>query len=238
MKMTLNDTSPLNGQYQASLTADDDKQEVLDSGLPAMKDDEKKVSYIPVAVFFIVPLLIGTGIAYAIYSKERSTFDKRIQVLAANDMHWGALAVVVLGRTLSFLNTYPMVFKSQIMRFSSGNLRSNPFIFKAIGKNAKDNAIVFNEDGAIGAYNRANRSLQHLTETFGVLVAGLAVACQVFPFPVFVAVCVFGLARIMHQVGYTLGFGYHALGFWVAFFALATIEGLLFLIALKGFTAE
>ncbi|CAK4683981.1 unnamed protein product [Aphanomyces euteiches] len=219
-----------------STMGSDNGTKVSDSGLPAMTDAEKKKNTLPIVVAFtMVPLAIGTVIAYGVYMwGARATFEKRIQAFVANDLHWAGLAVVVLGRTITFVNGYPTVFKSQIMRADSGNLRSNPFIYKMIGKDAKDNAVVFNDEGAIGAYNRANRSLHHMIENYGALVAGLALASQVFAFPVFVAVCIFSVGRILHQVGYTSGYGGHGLGFGVSMFAIATIEGFLLFIGLKG----
>ncbi|KAG9398937.1 hypothetical protein AC1031_014019 [Aphanomyces cochlioides] len=214
----------------------DNGTKVTDSGLPTMTDAEKKKNSLPILLLCTpLPLAIGTAIAYVVYMLGvQATFEKRMQPFVENDMHWAALALVVLGNTITFVNGYPLMYKNQIMRGNSGNLRSNPYIYKAIGKDAKDNAIVFNDEGAVGAYNRANRSLHHMIENYGMLVAGLALASQVFAVPVFVIVCVFSVGRILHQVGYTSGYGGHALGYILSMFAVATIQGFLLLIGLKG----
>ncbi|KAF0699054.1 Aste57867_10368 [Aphanomyces stellatus] len=213
----------------------DNGAKLHDSGLPVMTDAEKKPSYTGLVGFTLVPLALGTAIAFAVYTfGPTATYDARIKTLLANDLHWACLAMVVLGRTVAFVNTYPLVHKSQIMRGNSGNLRSNPFIYKAIGKDAKENAIVFNEEGHVGAYNRANRSLHHMIENYGVVVAGLFLASTVFAFPAFVLVCVFAVGRIVHQVGYTTGYGGHGGGFALALLATITLEGLLAFLGLKG----
>ncbi|CAK4084688.1 unnamed protein product [Aphanomyces euteiches] len=215
----------------------DNGTKVTDSGLPTLTDAEKtKNNSLPILLLcWPLPLAIGTAIASVVYMLgETATVEKRMQPFVENDLHWAALALVVLGNTITFVNGYPLMYKNQVMRRNLNNLRSNPSIYKAIGKYAIDNAIVLNDEGAIGAYNRANRSLHHMIENNGMLVAGLALASQVFAVPVFVTVCVFGVGRILHQVGYTSGYGGHSLGYILSMAAVATIQGFLFLIGLKG----
>ncbi|OQR94601.1 hypothetical protein ACHHYP_01095 [Achlya hypogyna] len=206
-----------------------------DNGLPVMSDAEKVPKFGGVLLFTFVPLAIGLVVAFLIYSfGATATYNKRIVAVVGDDLHWACAAVVVLGRVVSFVNLYPTVHKSQIMKRDSGNLRANMFIYKAIGKDAAPNAVVLDDAGAVGAYNRANRSLHHMIENYASLVAGLFLASHVFPFPVFVCVCVFGVGRVMHQIGYTTGYGGHGAGFGLSLFAQVTLEGLLALVFLKG----
>jgi len=79
------------------------------------------------------------------------------------------------------------------------NMRSNPFIYTTVGGSKE--TVLFQNDGVIGSYNRANRSLAHMIENFGAVLAGLMLAGSCFPFPTFVCACAFGVGRIMHQVG-------------------------------------
>lgn len=58
------------------------------------------------------------------------------------------------------------------------------------------------EEGDVGAYNRANRSLHHFVENASALVAGFALSSFVFPLPTFVLVSVYSLGRVLHQNGY------------------------------------
>ncbi|ETW09780.1 hypothetical protein H310_00261 [Aphanomyces invadans] len=212
------------------------KTATLDSGLPALTEAEKKSSYGALFGGVLIPLAVGTGIAFAVYTfGPKAAYDKRIKVVLGNELHWVALAIVLLGRTVAIVNMYPAtILKGQIMRRNSGNLRSNPFIYKAIGKDAKENAVVFIDDGEVGAYNRANRSLHHMIENYGSLVAGLLLAGNVFAFPVFVATALFAVGRIVHQVGYTTGYGSHGLGFVLSLIAIVTVEGMLLIVGLKG----
>ena len=82
--------------------------------------------------------------------------------------------------------------------------------------------MLFENDGLMGKYNRANRSLTHMIENFASVLAGLVLSGSVFPFPTFVCTCVFGVGRILHQVGYSSGYGNHGLGFMFAMLATLT----------------
>lgn len=179
--------------------------------------------------FILIPLAIGTGLALVIYryAGGDATYEAKFEDIANNDLHWTYLAVVVFGRTISYLNFYPMAWKSGM----KGNTRANPFFYKTDG----GELVVLETEGDIGRYNRANRSVHHMIENFGAFLAGMVLAGQVFPFPVFCLVCLFCLGRILHQSGYTSGYGSHGVGFLFSIvLAGSTMEGLCFLIYLKA----
>jgi hypothetical protein len=122
------------------------------------------------------------------------------------------------------------------MRRKSGNLRANPTIFKMIGENAPLEAIVLEDEGDLGKYNRANRSLNHFVENGLSLPISLLLNSITFPFPTFVTICFFAVGRVLHQSGYVNGYGKHGAGFLFASVATETLNGLLLLIVLKGFS--
>jgi hypothetical protein len=70
------------------------------------------------------------------------------QVKAA-ETHWVYAALVVFGRMIAWINIYPAVYKGKIMLSNSGNIRSNPFIYKQIGDHAVGNVIIFDEEGDV-----------------------------------------------------------------------------------------
>merc|ERR1712054_366192 len=104
------------------------------------------------------------------------------------------------------------------------NMRSNPFIYKSVS-GSKD-TVLYENEGVVGKYNRANRSLTHMIENFGSVLAGLLLVGSAFPFATFVCACFFALGRVMHQVGYSGGYGKHGLGFMVSGVSQLTLEGL------------
>ncbi|EQC35204.1 hypothetical protein SDRG_07433 [Saprolegnia diclina VS20] len=204
------------------------------NGLPVMR--VAKPQLFVTAILVIVPALMGLCIAYfGVYARgPLATYEARIAALVATDLHWACAAVVVFGRLVAFANGYPMAHKGRIVLPFSGNLRVNPFYYKAVGKDAPENLIGLVEDGAVGAYNRANRSLHHMIENNGAVLASIFLGARVFPYEVFVTIATYGLGRVLHQVGYTWGFGGHAIGFYIATLAGNTLEALHLIIALKA----
>ena len=80
----------------------------------------------------LIPL-IGVGISWAIYSSHSKYYDSRFATIKLWDMQWAYLAAFFFTRLVSFLNAYPMLYKSRIMRGSDGNLRANMFIYQVSG---------------------------------------------------------------------------------------------------------
>merc|ERR1712070_492653 len=66
----------------------------------------------------------------------------------------------------------PMVWKSKVFRRKSGTLRANLYVFKSATK-PDDPAIVLEDKGDVGAYNRANRSLHHFSEYVAATIVTL-----------------------------------------------------------------
>ena len=159
--------------------------------------------------------------------------------MASYDLGYLFLAVAIFGKAVWFVNNFPMVFKAKVMGGESQNLRANMYVYKQIGSGAGVGAVVLEEEGDVGVYNRANRSMHHMVENMAPLVMSVPLAGFVFPYPTFVATCVFSVGRVMHMVGYTSKYGKHALGFVLATFATEALVGMCALTGLKalGFMA-
>ncbi|KAK3275399.1 hypothetical protein CYMTET_16470 [Cymbomonas tetramitiformis] len=204
-------------------------------GLPAMdvaERDSNEAKGRKMFMFIMVaPVALGLGLGSAIYNfGDTSAYDKKISLVVAYDLQFAYLAAFVFCRLVSFLNMYPMIAKSRVMRGKSGNLRANMYLYREYGSGK----IVTLDDGEeTGRYNRANRSLHHFTENMGGFLVGMVLAGFCFPFPVFVMTCTFAIGRIMHQIGYSnKGYGGHGAGFGIATLSTAGVEGLILLTAL------
>lgn len=205
------------------------------SGLPIVGEQDKKVNLLPIVVMMLLPLAVGIGLAYGIYFISKADYDPRLEAIAADSgKFWLYLAPVIFGRTSTFINMYPAVrWKSQLGL--QGNIRANMYIFKQIGDSAPANAVVLETEGDVGSYNRANRSLHHMVENFGLLLMATYMCGQVFPVAVLILVALFCVGRIVHQIGYTKGYGGHGMGFLLSnMIALPLIEGLCFVIFLQS----
>ena len=183
---------------------------------------------------FVVPFLltpvvfsaIGGAIAWYIYTHGNTTlYDRNILRLSETEQGWTYLAAAVFNLVVYWVNNYPMLYKSMVMRFSSGNLRANMQIYKQYSQQPDAGYVLLETQGPVGAYNRANRSLAHFVEN-SIPMALFVVLCgAVFPFPTLIATCVFGGGRVLHQVGYaTIGYGAHTPGFTIAVTAQFTLQ--------------
>lgn len=183
--------------------------------------------------------LIGVAMAFAIFKfGATATYSAKMAAAAVDGQHWAFAAVAVVAFTIRFVNFFPMTYKEKVMKGAlrdeiGANMRSNPFIYKGVG--AGKETVLFVNEGVAGKYNRANRSLTHMIENFGSVLAGMTLAGSVFPFPTFVCACAFAAGRVMHQVGYSGGYGKHGGGFMIAMLGTLVLEGLVILVALAGF---
>jgi hypothetical protein len=178
-------------------------------------------------------LAVGFGLANGciavVGNSQKETYDSKIQAIKATDLQWLYLALVILGRTIGLLNFVPMGYKSGM----TGNIRSNPFFFETVDDDKKT-MVLFKQDGAHGMYNRANRSVQHMIENTGGFFAAIGPVGYVFPKQTCALVVVFCSARILHQRGYSSGYGGQAAGFILSTLPSITMEGLALTVFLKG----
>merc|ERR1712094_59122 len=108
---------------------------------------------------------------------------------------------------------YPaLAWKTQIMG-AHKNLRANPFFYQV---NSDLPVVMLVEEGDVGKYNRANRSLNHFVENSLQLVLNFIFASYVFAKPSFILMILFAIGRVMHMRGYTNGYGSHGPGFMIA----------------------
>merc|ERR1719310_1517042 len=99
------------------------------------------------------------------------------------------------------------------MRPNSGNVRANMFIYKIAGEGNMKNAVIYNEDGDIGSYNRANRSVGHFLENSTPILLSIILCGFVYAMPTMVLAILFCLGRMLHQIGYSIkGYGGHGIG--------------------------
>lgn len=198
------------------------------------------------ALVLIIPSFVGLALAkFVVLSPTFNSSDLlasyAVNVAALSpDKGYLLLAVLLLSKTMTFLNMYPAIYwKPQVMPQNAGNLRANMQIFKIIGSDAPKNAcVVLETEGALGAYNRANRSLTHMVENSLSFLAGIAVCGMLYPFAVFVLTSGWCIGRVMHQVGYSVGYGSHAAGAAISSMASLVLEGLLLFTAIAKLTGK
>mmetsp|Transcript_99187 Transcript_99187/g.265260 ORF Transcript_99187/g.265260 Transcript_99187/m.265260 type:complete len:243 (+) Transcript_99187:103-831(+) len=216
------------------------KRGVGADGLTAMTEEEResnRCTAIGFIVFaLIIPRVIAFFIAWAIgHFGARASYLARIAGFSAAEAGYVFAAAVVFSVLVHFLNVFPLVYKSQIIGRSSGNLQANMQIFKVLSPQAPLPYVALEDEGTVGEYNRANRSLFNFKESCPSFVVNLLLAGMVFPLPTMIIVCIFALGRIVHQVGYAEGgHGLHVPGFGFAFFSALVLEALVLISAISA----
>ena len=119
--------------------------------------------------------------------------------------------------------------------YGAGNLRANPFIYKMATQAEDEGSIItLDVDGAIGSYNRGNRSLHHFLENSLPFVVSLPIVGFIFPFATFILIVIFCIGRIAHQNGYANGgWGGHVIGFMISNIVQSVVMGLLIVVYMK-----
>ena len=111
------------------------------------------------------------------------------------------------------------------------------FIFRVAAENPEESsAIIMHEEGDIGRYNRANRSIHSFLDWVTATVCVLPFTFFVYPLPSFLCLTLFCLGRLIYQVGYSNGgFGSHVVGFGISKLGEIALWGLIVMITYYGF---
>lgn len=224
-----------------------------DDGLPEMDEDTREESSSKMCkmmpAFMLVPRLFGAGVAYLIYTYgSTASYDARIAYFTTvspstvGDPNYGFLflGVFIFSLMVNWVNSWPMIAKAAVMPGNAGNVRANMQIFKVNYPEKFGTSlpyVVLEEEGYVGEYNRANRSLTHFVENVPCFLLNLVFAGFVFPFPTMVCIVIYSIGRMAHQIGYSMkGYGGHGLGFALAMFANVVLEMLVLGAAIKSLT--
>ena len=203
----------------------------LKSAAPDSTANPSEPAYVKLTAILLATLGVFTGLAYGSLFLDsdmaKEIREKKLKLVEAMDLKWCYLALVVLGRTVALVNFVPIGYKNGL----KGNIRSNPFFFQTTGDTTQPKQMVlYREDDFHGKYNRANRSVHHMVETSGAFFAAVGPVGWLFPRQTFGAVLLFCAGRILHQKGYTQGYGQHGLGFVLSLLGTLLVEGLALLV--------
>merc|ERR1719469_1263821 len=175
-----------------------------------------------------VGLTVGVLIALGIYNfgtKER--YDQRIDVLRSNDVGWLYLSAFIL--RLGFL----------AIGINLGNARKaskvglpNQQVYKVYTPSGAPQLgyVLMEEEGEIGAFNRAQRAFQVYLENAPQNFLYFVLAAFVFPFPCFVLTSLYAFFRAWAAVGYTSSTAGRGKGSMFGGFAALTAEGMVLIV--------
>ena len=117
--------------------------------------------------------------------------------LKAFDGQWAILALIVFNFTVIYLNTHQWLYYESI-NFED-NLIGNIYWYKlATEKAGEGTAVLLDQDGDIGSYNRANRSLHHMIENCLPTILALPILFYIYPIVTITYFVIYCIARLLH----------------------------------------
>ena len=121
-----------------------------------------------------------------------------------------------------------------------GNIRANMYIYKMAAENSSESAIVLEDKGDVGKYNRANRTLHHFLENSIPFVMQLIINSMVYPIHTFIFGACYLLGRVVYTMGYSgdKGFDGRMPGYLLQLLSGVVMVGFTVIIAFKGFCLD
>lgn len=171
-------------------------------GIPLKSDHPAIAMGIPVWLFYLVfnSLFTAIGLAtavFAIFPREPAS-AKVIATLAAHNYGF-----IYLGAWVLKLGAICQGIFLGTMRSESKVIVPDQHVYKVQGaEGSKLGYVLMETDGAHGAFNRAQRSVQNYNENFPLFVLMFLLAGCVCPFSTFVCTCIFAAGRVLNSIGY------------------------------------
>lgn len=179
---------------------------------------------IPLVVLFLTPVL-SVALTFPIMAlHHKPSLELSCQVIAKYRLGYVYLAAFLFATLTGWLNLYPIVHKEKLKL--KGNIRANMQIFKVLSADDNGKVVVLEEEGPVGEYNRANRSLFHFIENMPSFLVCMFPAGFFMPEVTLCLTILYVTGRVLHQRGYVQGYGSHALGFGMAMLADILVRGI------------
>lgn len=217
-------------------------------GLPEMTKEairaEARTARLRVTCLMLAPRLVGLLFALLVYRLgDTESYDAQVAFInGLSGVRWGYLylTVVIFSLLTSWLNLAPIIYKAKFLSTSASELCANTYILKVNGppNTHRWPYVVVEEDGPVGRYNRANRSLHQFVEWGAAVALTLPFAGSIFPLCTLALTATFTAGRMWHQCGYSTNeYGSHSGGFGIILLSTALLEMLVLFSALKIFGA-
>lgn len=177
--------------------------------------------------------VIGFAIAYfsSYYTEAKvAAADAKISVLSEYDLGW-----LYLGLFLVKVLQLPIGINLGSARKASKVGVPDQHVYKVMGaEGSKLGYVLMENDGDLGAFNRAQRALQNYHEQFPTTIVQYVAASWVWPFESFVCIVIWALSSYASSVGYTNDADGRMGGRIPAFFASTALQGMVLIAAYKA----
>ena len=207
------------------------------NGIPLKSSYDRMPLPVPVmyCIVTLVALALGQICAYPLYSYDVK-YEAKINLLAAHGLGWIYIGLVVLfrGCTLGIGSVLGSARKEAKVNVPDQQVYS---VYTKPGQ-PKLGYVLMEKDGALGRFNRAQRSLQNYVESAAFVVALFVLSGFVFPFQTFCIGCFFAVARIVSAIGYTHSPDGRMAGNILGMLAMGVMEALVLVAGVKAIARE
>lgn len=180
--------------------------------------------FFPVIQFvFTLPGLIGASVAFSGVAGKSSVVEKVEDVAKLSA---GPLFLAIMLVKLSLAVALGSLGNA---RRASGVNVPDQHVYKVVGGSAAGSLVLMDEDGAFGAFNRAQRGVQNIYEQTFPFALEVLLSAYVFPWTTAVLLSIFALCRSYGAVLYTRDRMARMKGNMPAGVASGTISGLVFM---------
>eukprot|EP00404_Azadinium_spinosum_P060328 CAMPEP_0180709114 /NCGR_PEP_ID=MMETSP1038_2-20121128/9600_1 /TAXON_ID=632150 /ORGANISM="Azadinium spinosum, Strain 3D9" /LENGTH=212 /DNA_ID=CAMNT_0022741159 /DNA_START=71 /DNA_END=710 /DNA_ORIENTATION=- len=210
----------------------DKADEVDGTGIPLKSSYDSMPLPIPLLYpTFNAVMMILSQVAAFFIGAHSSKYDSKIGLLASLGLGWIYIGSVILkaGQTIGIGVVLGQARKEAKVSVPDQHVYS---VYTKPGA-PKMGYVLMAKDGALGRFNRAQRSLQNYVESLPWLVAYYLLAGFVYPFPTFVLGLLYRLRDRLHGVGQRAMAGNMS-----GMLLLGIIEALVLVAGVKAILAE
>eukprot|EP01065_Artemidia_motanka_P036791 TRINITY_DN44822_c0_g1_i1.p1 TRINITY_DN44822_c0_g1~~TRINITY_DN44822_c0_g1_i1.p1 ORF type:complete len:214 (+),score=61.74 TRINITY_DN44822_c0_g1_i1:66-707(+) len=191
----------------------------------------EKMPPIPVlySLMTAVYALIGQGVAHFAWGRANSKAGERLAFLADHDLGWLHVSIVLLRMCF-----FSLQINAGVHRRESKVKVPDQHVYSTYGADEKTGYVFLESEGALGRFNRAQRSVFNLMEVLPFAVGYSVLGGYLFPFPTFVCALTFSVSRWFSARGYTASAEGRLPGFLVGQISFHVMENLTLFAGLKA----
>eukprot|EP00811_Abedinium_folium_P011372 NODE_20523_length_794_cov_2.352324.p1 GENE.NODE_20523_length_794_cov_2.352324~~NODE_20523_length_794_cov_2.352324.p1 ORF type:complete len:213 (-),score=59.53 NODE_20523_length_794_cov_2.352324:77-715(-) len=170
-------------------------KELDERGLPVKGPHANVNPFMRYSLLQLLEIVAGYLVAWGIYSINPLAFDLRLNLLRNYDLGYLYIAVAIVTRIPDVMQIFVAV-----QRLAACVPNPDQYIFKTMLRD--EPYIRLEAEGDVGRFNKAQRAIDNMRETFPSFLANFLMAGFVFPVPALCIAVVMLLGLVLFIVGY------------------------------------
>lgn len=204
---------------EAPLLDKKDKEEIDSMGVPVIKPNGRN-PFVFYPIMMIVSTTLGFFFGWGMHYIAKP-YDK-LAAMGAQDMGYLYLTLWLVCRLQSILQIFVGA-----ARVESGIQNPDQYVYKTY---LRDEPYVrmCNDEGPMGKFNRTQRGLDNMRETFPELLVAIVCSGYVYPHATLCCTLLFMVGAVVYQHEYAKALESRMGGFMIRFFAILGLNGMHF----------